>query len=129
MHQPTDTMWYLIYLRTNKINERKNILAQAIIDQLIARSGLPSESGLLFMSARIYRMNEEYDKALTCWDQFFSVNPENYSKINALNEMALCYSKSHQYEEAVRVFDQLLDISPRDKLALFGKSLVLNLMV
>lgn len=77
------------------------------------------------MSARIYRENDEYKKAIICWDQFFLVNPGNYSKINALNEIAMCYAKSHQYEEAIRVYDQLLDISPRDKLALFGKSLVL----
>lgn len=38
-------------------NERKYVLAQAIVDQLIANSGLPSESENLFVSAEsIVRM-------------------------------------------------------------------------
>jgi len=104
--------------------ERKLATASALVSKNIVKYGYPLQSDLLYLAARIYRQTGEWESALQCWEQFFSVDPENYSKLDALNEMALCFSKSHQYEAAERIFDQLLLASPRDKLALFGKSQV-----
>lgn len=105
--------------------KKQFITAAVLVSKNIAKYGLPSTPEHLYISARVYREVGEYDSALQCWEQFFSANAENYSKLDALNEMALCFSKSHQYEAALGIYDQLLSASPRDKLALFGKSLTL----
>ena len=100
--------------------KKRFIAAAARVSKNITKYGLPSTPEHLYIAAKVYREVGQYDTALQCWEQFFSANAESYSKLGALNEMALCFSKSTANNLAWRIWHQPQNRKTSDALATCG---------
>lgn len=99
-----DMTYFMIALCYLKLNDRQNAF--------LSIENIKDKETYLLSKSRLYKMLEEYDKAIEYGDKLLEENPEN---TNALTLMSNLYSSINDNERSLFYFKELSNITPELK--------------
>jgi superkiller protein 3 len=99
---------YGVYLGLAQCYEAKNKYAEAASYYDNAAS-IKKTYAVYYNSGRLYRLQNNFDKAITNLNKALEIEPNN---INAYKDLDLCYTAQKKYEDAIKVEKKMAEIQP-----------------
>lgn len=93
-----------------------------ILDLEKKTSQNPGDVNAWIELGNLYFDTDNYDKAITAYNEALGIDPNN---ANVITDLGVMYRRSGQPEEAVKAFERAIQTDPKHEIARFNKGIVL----
>ncbi|MBF0329967.1 MAG: glycosyltransferase [Nitrospirae bacterium] len=114
IYKAEDKQWAIEYLQKNPLQISKGLnypdqVVSIVIDREIQKQ---KNAITINQKGEKFFAQEEFEKALQCFDQAISLDPESFV---AYNNKGVCFWTQKKYLDALEVFKKVLELKPDDR--------------